>query len=150
MMGAPGSCDHESLEGFPADNGTQRAFIAASRAESAPEHQGEIRAWLRPIGCCVHNYKCGCVERLRNIAAADLSHGCRSRSCACRACVCVCVCVCVHLVALPRHADNGARWRRRAQIVGAHPPSDTLDVSVPCLDINSISDRIVAPDPLAN
>ena len=58
--------------------------------------------------------------------------------------------VCVPLLAWSRDADNGARWRRRAQIVGAHPPSDTLDVPVPCFDVDAISNRVVAPDPLAS
>ena len=53
MMGAPGPCDHEIVEGFLADNGTQRAFVTASGAESAPEDQGKVSAWLRPIGFCV-------------------------------------------------------------------------------------------------
>ncbi len=144
MMGAPGPCDHEIVEGFLANNGTQRAFITASGTEGAPEDHAEASAWMRQIGFRV----------LASIDADALSARIISlwftRAAAADPEVALVEDVCVALLAWSRHADNGARRRRRAQIVGAHPPSDTLDVPVPCFDVDAISNRVVAPDPLAS
>ncbi len=103
MTGAPGPCDHEIVEGFLANNGTQRAFITASGTEGAAEDHGEVSAWMRSIRFRV----------LASIDADALSARIISlwftRATAADPEVALVEDVCVALLAWSRDADNGAR-----------------------------------------